>query len=381
MRLGMLAALILVLFSCTATDQQMIAEASKAGSIEAAVESFSKQKARQYQQNPQAVIQDIENIKRLLALLFDNASRKWGEKDTDVPSREKYVKYTQDYAARAIIDFPAGKVTVETVNASDVNVQMRKAIVTTLLSTDDPTATDIFSDAEPQFTGTPFLFKQVRDHEGKAIRYAWRAGRFAEHLLDTKLVTRKSQGHLVHSVTFALIDNHEYLRKQQYADYVLASAAKYQVSPSLIYAIIEAESSFNPFAVSTANAYGLMQVVPTTAGKDVYTRVKKRSDMPTKSVLFRPKDNIDIGVAYLHILQDIYLNKIIDNQSKEYATISAYNGGAGNVFKTFHAERTRAPSVINQLDSREVYQRLTSAHPRQESRRYLYKVTKFKENY
>ncbi|MBE1299206.1 MAG: DUF3393 domain-containing protein [Alteromonadaceae bacterium] len=381
MRLGILAAFILVLFSCTATDQRMIAEASKAGSIEAALESFSKQKARQYQQNPQAVIQDIENIQRLLALLFDNASRKWGERNTDVPSREKYVKYTQDYAARAIVDFPAGKVTVETVNASDVNIQMRNAIVTTLLSTDDPAATDIFSDAEPQFNGLPFLFNQVLDHDGKPIRYEWRAGRFADHLIRTKLVAKQSGGRAVHSVTFALVDNHEHLRKQQYSDYVLASAAKYQVSPSLIYAIIEAESSFNPFAVSSANAYGLMQVVPATAGKDVYTRVKKRSDMPTKTVLFRPKDNIDIGVAYLHILQDIYLNKIVDNQSKHYATISAYNGGAGNVFKTFHSERTRAPSVINQLSSDQVYQKLTNAHPRQESRRYLYKVVKFKENY
>jgi membrane-bound lytic murein transglycosylase C len=162
---------------------------------------------------------------------------------------------------------------------------------------------------------------------------------------------------------------------------VLASAAKYQVSPTLIYAIIETESSFNPFAVSTANAYGLMQIIPSTAGKDVYTRIKKRSDQPTREALFKPEYNIDIGTAYLHILDDIYLKKITDVQSREYSTISAYNGGAGNVFKTFSSNRDRAPSVINSLTAKQVYKKLTEDHPRSETRRYLQKVLKFRENY
>nr|MDC2856044.1 transglycosylase SLT domain-containing protein [Ningiella sp. W23] len=38
---------------------------------------------------------------------------------------------------------------------------------------------------------------------------------------------------------------------------------------------METESSFNPHAVSSSNAYGLMQVIPATAGRDVYQKIKK----------------------------------------------------------------------------------------------------------
>jgi membrane-bound lytic murein transglycosylase C len=61
--------------------------------------------------------------------------------------------------------------------------------------------------------------------------------------------------------------------------------------------------------------------------------------------------------------------------------ISAYNGGTGNVLKTFDADRTRAMSKINQTSTSNVYKKLRYDHPRTESRNYLEKVTKAKKNY
>ncbi|MCW8887662.1 MAG: lytic murein transglycosylase, partial [Gammaproteobacteria bacterium] len=69
-----------------------------------------------------------------------------------------------------------------------------------------------------------------------------------------------------------------------------------------------------------------------------------------------------------------YLAKIKDPVKREYATISAYNGGAGNVFKTFSKDRSRAADIINQLSAAEVYRKLRDEHPRDETRRYLTKV-------
>ena len=71
------------------------------------------------------------------------------------------------------------------------------------------------------------------------------------------------------------MDNHQRLRELEYADEVLRTAGRYRLSPTLVYAVIEVESAFNPYAVSPANAYGLMQVVPATAGRDVFERIKK----------------------------------------------------------------------------------------------------------
>ena len=372
---------IFVLNACTATDQRMLMQAVKGKNAEQAAESFVRQKKRQYERDPTALVRDVQNLKALFDQLRGNAGKVWGEKDVNLPSKKKYVKYTNNYRSRALVDFQSGNITVETLNGKYPKSQLKQAIVTTLLTTDDPSATDIFSDKPPGFNGQPYLYGQVLDQDGKSIRYEWRANRFADYLIKHQLKVNKQSKGIRYAVTFPMVGNHHQLRKQKYSEYVLASSAKYQIAPSLIYAIIETESSFNPFAVSPANAYGLMQVVPSTAGKDVYMRIKKRKDKPTKSVLFRPQQNIDIGTAYLHILDDIYLDDLGNNTSREYAVISAYNGGAGNVFKTFSRNRKNAPSVINGLSPSQVFWRLTNKHPRAESRRYLEKVTQYKKKY
>ncbi|UAA39166.1 membrane-bound lytic murein transglycosylase MltC [Paraneptunicella aestuarii] len=372
---------LLVLNACTTTDRRMLAQAAKGRNVEQAAESFARQKKHQYQNDPTALVRDVQNLTVLFEQLRGNAGKVWGEKNVNLPSRKKYVKYTDHYRSRALVDFDSGSITVETLNGKAPDSQLKQAIVTTLLTTDDPAETDIFTDTPPNFSGQPYLYGQVLDQEGKAIRYEWRAKRFAEYLIKHHQQRSETSKGTRYSVTFPMVQNHHQLRKQKYSEYVLESSAKYQVPPALIYAIIETESSFNPFAVSPANAYGLMQVVPKTAGKDVYTRIKKRNDQPTRSVLFRPQDNIDIGTAYLHILDDIYLDDLNNHQSREYAVISAYNGGAGNVFKTFSNNRKHAPSVINGLSSSQVYWRLTQKHPRAESRRYLEKVMQYQEKY
>lgn len=374
-----------VLNACSATDQRNLMRAVQSNKPDDAIKHFANQKKRQYENDPTAILRDVKQLKVLFDRLKGNAGKVWGEKEANLPSKKKYVKYTDKYQSRALVDFGRGKITVETMNAKTSakapNSRLKQAIVTTLLTSDDPTATDIFSDKTPNFNGKPHLFGQVLDQDGRSIRYDWRANRYADYVIQRHLKVQKTKKGTRQSVTFPMESNHHQLRKQKYSEYVLASASKYQIQPSLIYAIIETESSFNPFAVSSANAYGLMQVVPSTAGKDVYQRIKKRSGQPTQSVLFKPQQNIDIGTAYLHMLDDIYLNKVSNTQSREYSVISAYNGGAGNVFKTFSKTRKHAPAVINNLSPSQVFWRLTQKHPRSESRRYLEKVTDYKKKY
>jgi membrane-bound lytic murein transglycosylase C len=67
--------------------------------------------------------------------------------------------------------------------------------------------------------------------------------------------------------------------------------------------------------------------------------------------------------------------------SREYAVIAAYNGGAGNLFKTFSSGRDSAIKQINKLSSDAVYWKIKTKHPKEESRRYLVKVTTAKKQY
>ena len=363
--------------ACTVTDARLIARAIDSKDIS----TLTDAKAGQYIRNPRVFVRDIKTITELLGQLKSQAQNTWGREGADLPTATTYVKYTDGYNSKATIDFRNGRITVETIAKEHSLGELKHALVATLLATDDQSSTDIFSDRDPDFTGKPFLLGQVVDQDGKAIQFEWRAKRFADYLIENHRTYVKASGPSRHSVTFPLVTNHNELRKVKYSDLVLAAAARYQVAPSLIFAIIETESSFNPFAISSANAYGLMQIIPSTAGKDVYSRVKGLKGHPSPDVLFDVEANIDIGAAYLHLLDDVYLNGVADPQSREYATISAYNGGAGNVFKTFGSNREKAIAVMNAESPSVVYERLANEHPREETQRYLRKVLAFQKNY
>lgn len=324
---------------------------------------------------------DLRTIQILYEELTENVNKYWGKGNRELPSKKKYVKYVNDYQARAIVNFEEGFVRVETIDTQHPKAMLVKAIETTLLTTADPTQNDIFSSEAPVTQGLPFLYPQIKDQDGRIVQYRWRANRYANYLVSHHLQHVKKSGKSIHAVQFKLVDTHTHLRKQKYSQYVLAAAKRYQLDPALIYGIIETESSFNPYAVSRANAYGLMQVVPATAGRDVYNLVHKKNGQPSKQTLFSPAQNIDIGSAYLHLLQSRYLAKIHNNNSKEYAVITAYNGGAGNVLKTFDTNRQTAVKKMNKLPATTVYHKLRYEHPKLESRRYLEKVTLAKQRY
>jgi membrane-bound lytic murein transglycosylase C len=340
--------------------------------------------AQQTVKTKQLIQTDANNIKSLLKELRKHINLIWGENKPKISNNKKLVKYTNDYKARAIVDFEKGSILVETLaDSSQAKTlsNLQQAIVTTLLSTSDPQKTDIFSSDAPQLLGKPYLYQQVVDRDNKPIQYQWRAKRFSQYLTEFNLQKYTKNKKRIYAVRIKMVEKHQYLREEKYSRYVLAAAKRYQISPQLIYGIIETESSFNPFAVSTANAYGLMQVVPKTAGADVFQRIKKKKGIPTKQQLFDPAFNIDIGSAYLHILNNNYLKAVKNNTSRHYSIISAYNGGAGNVLKTFHSNRQTAMKVLNNKSSKDVYYLLTKKHPKAESRRYLEKVTKAERSY
>ncbi|AZQ83803.1 DUF3393 domain-containing protein [Colwellia sp. Arc7-635] len=328
--------------------------------------------------------QDINNIKSLLDELSGHIHSVWGEKKPQIPSNKKLVKYTNDYKARAIVDFEKGSILVETLadsSSAKTLENLQRAIVTTLLSSADPSKTDIFSSDAPQLSGKPYLYQQVIDQDNKPIQYQWRANRFSQYLTEFKLQKYNKNRKQIYAVRIDMVEKHQHLREQKYSQYVLAAAKRYQISPQLIFGIIETESSFNPFAVSSANAYGLMQVVPKTAGADVFQRIKKKAGQPSKQQLFDPAFNIDIGSAYLHILNNNYLQAVSNDISRHYSIISAYNGGSGNVLKTFHSNRKTAMKMLNAKLPKDVYYLLTRKHPKTESRRYLEKVIKAEKGY
>ncbi|MCX8955824.1 membrane-bound lytic murein transglycosylase EmtA [Erwinia psidii] len=152
------------------------------------------------------------------------------------------------------------------------------------------------------------------------------------------------------------------------------AAHNYGVDQKLIDAIISVESGGNPTVVSKSNAIGLMQIKASTAGREVY-RATGRRGQPSSSELRDPVKNIDIGTAYLKILQDRSLAGIRNPETLRYATIVSYANGAGALLRTFSSDRDRAIAMINAMSPDEFYQHVQNKHPAAQAPRYLWKVT------
>lgn len=155
---------------------------------------------------------------------------------------------------------------------------------------------------------------------------------------------------------------------------------------SLVMAVIHTESSFNPLAESHIPAYGLMQVVPHSAGIDVNEFLFNKREPLYKDYLFNPEQNVEAGSAYLHLLDHRYLKKITDPQSRLYCVIAAYNTGVGNVARAFTKKprskmNDNVVSQINSLSAEQVLQILGKQLPYDETKRYLKKVKQRMEHY
>ncbi len=378
--------LILILFmmflvGCSRYDAIRIARAAATGNPATAAEALARDKAIGYATNPAAIGTDIKNFQELIDDFIHAVTSVWGDKDVRMPGPKEYVKYTQNYLSRASVDFDTGLITVETVDTENPQTSLHNAIVTTLLTPNDPRAVDLYSARTIKLGDTPFLLGEVKDNDSKDIRWKWRADRFADTLMRNSLEKRIVAGKTVHFVTIPMIKDHLDVRAKKYRQLVTSAAKRFKVSPNLIYAIMKVESDFNPFAISSAMAVGLMQVVPTTAGSDVYRYLHGKAGQPTDKDLFIASTNITYGTGYLHLLGTRFFKDISNPVSREYCMIAGYNGGAGTVFRTFDKDRKKAAQTINRLSPGKVYSTLRTDTPYAETRRYLGKVLEAKKQF
>ena len=135
---------------------------------------------------------------------------------------------------------------------------------------------------------------------------------------------------------------------------IRTESAKNRLDPAWVAAEIRAESVFDPNARSSADARGLMQVLPAT-GAGVAAKI----GMPWKGgdSLFDPDTNIAIGTAYLRQLMDKY-------GGKPYQVIAGYNAGPAPLGRWISQRPTIDPDfwieTISYKETREYVARVLS---------------------
>ncbi len=142
-----------------------------------------------------------------------------------------------------------------------------------------------------------------------------------------------------------------------YHDLIRTYAQKNGIDPFLVASIIRQESAYDPQALSSAKARGLMQVIPST-GKLVAKQLGLKKY--TTARLYDPETNIAIGTAYLAGLLKRFNGNL-------YRSIAAYNAGPGATQKWW----PRAGNPTGDIEQQEIVENITYRATRNYVKRVL----------
>ncbi len=370
---GMISFLIFgIPFTGNAQDQQsdfqkyMQQQQQGFGDFQDAQAKYTEAVTEQYQNYLKQQQQAYEDFK-------EEVERKWDNFRGNTV--KEFVNYDKNLNSRGSVNFDKGEIEVEVIedsNNPNAEQDARKKIagqVKQLMN-------------EKGEKNTPLLKDQVKDKEGKVVTEQ-NADKFASEVSGSKKIKVKTYkakdgtSRKKYTVTVKMVPDHVAERAKLYKDDVLSESKRFKIDPRVAFAVVQTESFFNPKARSHIPAYGLMQLVPSSGARDAYLYVYNKDKLLTATYLYQPKNNLELGCAYLGKVRHVYFRKIDDDKSAYYCTIAAYNTGPGNVAKalTGSTSLNKMIAAVNSHDSDWVYKKLIRDLPYKETQNYLKKVT------
>ena len=317
-------------------------------------------------------------------------AQKWGKNNVKESTQTDWVEYSDDGKSRSTVDFENGEATIEIIQEKGEKVDTKeieknlKFLLTNRGKTKDYDSE--VEKAEP-LQEKPVLENQVQTPSGEVVteeNLDKDVKEIAENV-KPEVTTIKGDDNVERQVVTVKLDlapDHIRTRAEQYKQEVQKYCDKWDVDPALAYAIMQTESSFNPKAKSFVPAFGLMQIVPRTAGADCAQSLKKPFSAPTGNYLYEPENNIEMGVHYLYLLKKRYFKDVNSVEKQNLCIIASYNTGAGNLAKALRGDTKIGKAIpqINEMTYDQLFKYLEK-NLLPETQNYIRKVTERMNNF
>ena len=369
---------------------------------------FQKEYVQGFNQYEQNLNKEFQDYKDTLNREFENYKKELSKywQNPELTTKKTFVEYSKDKKVRKKVDFEKNYIQIDVIGKNEKEAKQKIATSLAKLSIET---------TNRAFNNNPVLKKVEKKFEKVGVSAKPKNKPIIADLIYKKPPTKKDVINFavksvkkakievkksklpdmkVYSVKIPLPPKSYLIKARDYKSDVLKRSNQFKLVPEFIYAIIHTESSFNPMARSYVPAFGLMQIVPQTAGRDAYKMLYGKPKLLTPGYLYNSSNNILIGSAYLKKIYYGYFKGVKDPLSRLYLTIPAYNTGAGNVACAFNSSRKdfrgrticsrsrgdysirKALPKINSMTPSQVYNQLMSNLRYEEPKKYLKRVRK-----
>ncbi|MBV1871566.1 MAG: transglycosylase SLT domain-containing protein [Gammaproteobacteria bacterium] len=338
-----------------------------------------------------------KKLSQRVAFISSEISKHWS--GVEISGASKWVEYGADWRSKRVVDYRANEIRVSSLDISGsqqvkafAHNELKILLGTTILAalqrdSDLGPVTKAIADESLEKLVFSELFRSEKP-SSKDI------ARLAQRLMKQAYVRYQGQLAALGTTEVALVSKastyviplpKDRMRRKakEYMPHVKKYADQFQIPADVMMAIMHTESHFNPLARSHIPAFGLMQIVPRTAGRDASRVLYNKQKLFTAGFLYQPENNIKVGAAYLNVLSFKYLKNIKNPLSRLYCMVAAYNTGSTNVALAFTRvpRMQKAVGVINEMGNQQVLMRLIKYLPKKETRDYVEKVLKRRDVY
>ncbi|MDE1251291.1 murein transglycosylase domain-containing protein [Vibrio aestuarianus] len=324
--------------------------------------------------------QYLANAQKSFDEFKNTVSKKWDK--PNFSDQYSWVSYSPSLELKREVNFEKNVIKVTTIVGEETSVEELKEeiLATSKLTIGEAQKADVFTATLIEETKVEELSNQtllpVSEDQDVQLQELEKA---LKEVVITEFIDSKGNSVIEAQISFPP----KWLNRKEkrFYDAVETYSTKYGLEPEFVLSIIKTESAFDPTAISHIPAFGLMQIVPSSAGLDATSFLFGEQQLLKRDYLFDPEKNIEVGTAYIHLLRSRYFKGIEDEESLKYCVIAAYNGGMGPIYRIFGGKRSVAVKNINQLTPEKVFSTIQKKHSAAETRNYLKKVHKAELNY